>query len=384
MTAKNILLLTASIGAGHTKAAEAIAEALRALPVAYNIETLDWSDKNVSFANYFTKNLYLNMLALVPNLYDVFYKLSASTAGNRMAQNLNEGLMRTVMERLTEQYKPHAVICTHPFPAGAAAAVKRHGGKFLLATVATDYTLHKMWVNHETDLFFVATEAMRRELLADGFAPTDVASCGIPIRRTFAKNAPNTENASQNLDPAAQKKAARQLLVVADNEPMILLMGGGLGLGGIENTVRALNERSEHFVIFVLAGKNEKLRRRLSNYAYAKCNPPKVIGFTENTATYMQAADLIVTKPGALTLSESFALGLPQILHEPIPGPETQNARYAVENGAALWATDNIGDLISNLLHDRAKLQQMQQAARKLARPHAAAVIAEKIAERLA
>ncbi len=376
----NVLLLSASVGAGHTKAAEAVGESLRELSAVENIVALDWSDKNVSFANYLTKKLYLNMLAFVPNLYDFFYKVSASNFGNALAQNLNESLMLSVMERLIGRYRPDAVVCTHPFPAGAAAAAKRRGYDFVSATVVTDYTLHKMWINRETDLFFVATEDMRDELLSCGFAADKVTACGIPVRRAFAFGA-GEEPVGEGERTPQFKSAAKQALGIAANERMVLLMGGGLGLGGIESTVRQLSAAAvDGLVIFVLAGKNEKLRHRLTQYARDSRTRLEVVGFIEDTAPYMKAADLIITKPGALTLSESFALGLPQILHEPIPGPETQNAHYAVSHGAALWETKDIGETVREIFGNEAKWRAMQQAAKLLARPASAATVARKIA----
>ena len=359
------LLLTASIGAGHTKAAQAIAESLRAQNPAVQVLIVDWSSRSVSPTNWLTKKIYLNMLSIVPNLYDVFYKASADGVGGALARHTNEKLMRRTMTKLLAKYRPDAVICTHPFPAGAAAAVKRHSGTFPLITVLTDYTVHKLWIYKETDLIFTATEKMREELLSVGFPSDKTAACGIPIRRAFSEIAP--------------KKTIRQNLGIADEKKMLVMMGGGLGLGDMEHTIDTLTPIESPLEIFVLTGRNERLRKRMTAKAESSPHNLRVMGYTEDTAIYMRAADLIITKPGALTLSESFALGLPLLLHEPIPGPETGNARYAVENGAAVWAKGDIGQQVKKILFDDEKLRAMQSAALSLARPNAAAEIAARI-----
>ena len=365
MKRKSFLILTASIGSGHTKAAQAIKEALLKQQPSDIVNIVDWSDKRVSPANWLTKKLYLKMLAFVPNLYDVFYKLSANGLGGAMAQQTNERLMYRTMQRVLSEFSPDAVICTHPFPAGAAAAVKRRGGKFLSATVLTDYTLHKMWVYNETDIFFTATEQMRSELIQMGFAPNRLVASGIPIREAFM-----AQDTKENV---------RGKMGIADEEKVILLMGGGLGLGGIENTVAALERIEQQLTMFVIAGRNERLKERMLKKADTSAHTLRVLGYIKDIAPYMRAADLIITKPGALTVSESFALGLPMILHEPIPGPETQNARHAVDNGAALWAGKDIERVVGETIADASRLQAMQKAALELSRPNAAAEIAEKL-----
>ena len=367
MSDKKILILTASIGSGHIKAAEAVAEAIKALSPAALVTTVDWTDKGVSPSNYLTKKIYLNMLAFVPNLYDLFYKFSESKMGGVVAHNLNDGLMRRTVEKLFAVYEPDAVICTHPFPAGAAAAVKRRGGNFFLASVITDYTLHQMYLNRGLDMFFVPTEDVRRDLIGLGAAEENVFAGGIPVGSRFSAM-PN-------------KSEMRRRLNLATTAKVVLLMGGGLGLGGIENTVRNLENAADSLTVFVLVGKNENLLNKLQKQTSASKHRYIILGYTENVADYMRAADVIVTKPGALTLSESFVLGLPQILHEPIPGPETENARYAVAGGAAVWAKDDVCRRVTEILSSDVRRRQMEKAALSLARPNAAADIAKRILE---
>lgn len=127
------------------------------------------------------------------------------------------------------------------------------------------------------------------------------------------------------------KEAVRAELDLPDGCPAVLLMGGGLGLGGIAPTLQELESIHERLALLVVAGHNEALLAEAKRFAKTSRHLVRVWGYTEQAHRLMQAADLLITKPGALTISEAFVLGLPMLLHDPIPGPETENAVYATK-----------------------------------------------------
>jgi processive 1,2-diacylglycerol beta-glucosyltransferase len=111
------------------------------------------------------------MLDFVPNLYDVFYHVSGGSSGGTFARQMAAVAMYLPMARLLEHHKPDLLVCTHPFPEGAAALWKRfHDEKLCLAAVLTDYSLHQIWIYRHVDIFFTATEEMRKGLLNMGLA----------------------------------------------------------------------------------------------------------------------------------------------------------------------------------------------------------------------
>ncbi len=352
--------MTASVGSGHTKAAQAVKEELQKYSTA-DIVTVDFMARETSALNWSLKMLYLKMLAVVPNIYDIFYKASAGGAGGAFGQHLVGSFMYASMKKIIAEHKPDAIVCTHPFPAGAASKAKEQGAKFFLATIMTDYSLHKLWVYKGTDFYFTATEKMRDELKALGLEKNKSASCGIPITAAFA-----------------------HLVRRRETPPNILIMGGGLGLGGIKNTMHSLAKTKRNLKITVVVGKNEKLKEELKNAAQTSRHEIEVLGYTDKIAELMSSATVVVTKPGALTVSEAFAAGAPLVLHEPIPGPETDNARYASRCGAAVWdKRADVGELVEGLMDDPAKLAAMEKAARALSRPQAAKDIAAILAEKI-
>lgn len=360
MKKRTILILSASIGAGHIKAAEAIRDELAAQFPEDRIKMLDFMDRRISLFHWMLKKLYLFMLDFVPNLYDVFYHVSGGSSGGTFARQLAAVAMYLPMARLLEHHKPDLLVCTHPFPEGAAALWKRfHDEKLCLAAVLTDYSLHQIWIYRHVDIFFTATEEMRKGLLNMGFPEASVHACGIPIAFTAAGGVSKAE-------------IRRSMDIPAENR-VLLLMGGGLGLGGIEATLDELEKLGQKLTILVVAGQNRKLMSRIQARKDASRHELRVWGYTQEIPKLMRVSDMLITKPGALTISEAFSVGLPMLLHEPIPGPETENAIYAESRGAAVWVHrgDSPARILKQILETPGRLESMSQCAAECGRPEA-------------
>lgn len=352
-----ILILSASIGSGHTKAAEAIEKILNC-----EVKTIDFMSKKISLLNWLTKKFYLAALKFIPDLYDRIYKFVGTKQSGIFARLLTSCTMYFPFVRLLKKYNPDVIVCTHPFPEAAASLWKFLHAKseenFLLATVLTDYSLHEIWIYSEVDIYFVATEKMKKELAAHCRPNQEIYSSGIPIGSEFKSEEKNFSSPSFTL----------------------LIMGGGLGLGSIEETLIDLENFETPLKIFVIAGQNEKLLARLKNFKSR--HKIKIFGYVENICELMKISDLLITKPGALTMTEAFASGLPMILHAPIPGPESENAAYAIKNGAAISAEKlKISEVIKKFFENPAKLVEMKLNAKKLSKVHAADDIAKIISQ---
>ena len=369
MADKRILILTASIGSGHIKAAEAVQQEMQQLWPGARITAVDFMARQTSCLHWLMKEIYLQMLAVVPNLYDVFYKVSGGASGGSLVQRAFAIVMQPVFAALLTRYQPDLVICTHPFPEGAASWWKQqHDSNLPLVVVMTDYSLHQIWLYPKVDRYFMATEAMRQEMIAHGFAADKLLAAGIPVDR--------------RLQTLAGKDALRAEIEVPRDQPAILLMGGGLGLGGIETTLQALETLPQRLSLLVVTGRNERLLQRVRVFAASSHHLVKVWGYTEKAQMLMKASDLLITKPGALTISEAFVLGLPALLHDPIPGPETENAVYATRNGAAIWLHpgEKLAPAVAELLASGCLTAMAKQAA-ACGRPQAAGDIARAIVQ---
>ena len=364
------LILTASIGAGHIRAAEAVRDALQKKLPRADIPIIDCTERHISLFSWLQKIFYLKMLALVPNLYDIFYRLAGGKSAGHLARLAFALTLLPGVCAVLRKYRPDTVICTHPFPAGAAALGKKLAvGNYTLAIVLTDYSVHEVWLYRQADVYFTATEEMQRTFVAAGFPASCVHPVGIPV--------------SGNIITAPTQAEAKAKLHIPPHNKVVLLMGGGLGLGHMEATLAALNSLSLPLTVLAITGKNKRLQARLEKFAASVSTNValRLWGYTDQIPLLMSAADVLITKPGALTMSEAMIGGLPLILVEPIPGPEADNAKFAVSAGAAIWpkAQENLAAVVDGLLRDEQRLAALSQAARKIAKPQAAEQIASRL-----
>ena len=384
-----ILILSASIGSGHMQAAEAIAEAIigsRVKEQGASIEAsvVDFMNIEVSTLNWLLKKAYLSILGLVPDLYDRIYRLAGVRQFGSITRLIWSTLMYLPFAKLVNKLKPDVIICTHPFPEAAATLWKflhpKSDKRFKLAAVLTDYSLHEIWIYNGVDMYFVATEEMKRELEAHG--QYNVFATGIPIRKCFAgiriKGKIGARNKEQGASEALADKKLDPRPLTLDTNKTVLIMGGGLGLGAFEDTILALEDIDFKMKLIVITGKNERLQSKLKSLKTK--HELVVLGFVDNICELMQEADILISKPGGLTLSEAFAVGLPILLLPPIPGPESLNAEYAVNKGVAL-SLQSSNEIVSaiSIVNDTEKLQSMRESAKRLARPFAATDISKRL-----
>jgi processive 1,2-diacylglycerol beta-glucosyltransferase len=373
-----ILVLSASVGAGHLRAAEAVELALKqTVPNALvkNVDVLEMTNR--LFRRLYGK-FYLDLVNHAPHMLGYFYDLldQPSRSGKYRSDR-----MRLVLEKLNLgkflkflQAEPwDLAICTHFLPAEIIAHLRKQKLLTLPQTTATtDFETHRLWVNQPCERYFTATEEGSRYLQHWGVPATDTLAAGIPIHPVFS-----------------EPKDRRECLAkhgLADDRPVILQLSGGFGVGPIEKIYHTLLAVEQPIQLVTIAGRNEKLREKLSRLPKPSRHKVKVMGFTKEIDELMQAADLLVSKPGGLTTSETLARGAVMVIVNPIPGQETRNSDYLLENGAAIKA-NNLGTLgwkVDELLRDTARLQQMRANVRRIARPRAAFDVVEKSLELLA
>jgi processive 1,2-diacylglycerol beta-glucosyltransferase len=212
--------------------------------------------------------------------------------------------------------------------------------------------------------YAVAAEHSRARLLARGIPAEAIVTTGIPISAKFAT--------------APTRSEARRLLNLAQEIPVLLLLGGGFGVGPVEEAVSLLSKVQHPVQIVVVAGKNESLRSALQGIKSR--HSMTVLGFASNVHELMSAADLVLTKPGGLTSSEALAVGRPMLIFNPIPGQEAANSDFLLENGAAI-KLNRLEDLpyrIDDLLGSE-QLERMAAAAKALSKPNAAGAVCSAV-----
>lgn len=360
-----ILIVSASTGTGHLRAAEAVREALFEsdphLPVEH-VDLLATAPRSVR-ATYGAG--YEMVAARAPRLWGRIYRMTDGGAEDRArwAPLAHRFLFREFRRLLLS--RPWALcLATHFLPCQLAAG---RPGLPPFALAITDFTLHRFWVQPGVRRYFVATEALAAELR--GRVPgARVEATGIPIAPSFGA--------------VPSRGEARARLGVEPGRRLALVMGGGLGLGVEEAAHAALAGTDEDVQVVAVCARNEGARERLAALGVPE-RRLRVMGYVRGIEQWISAADVVATKPGGLTASETLALGRPLVLTRPIPGAEEGNTRALVGAGAALAGQDPaaLRAAFARLFGggEPGLLERLAEGARRLGRPHAAHTIAEAV-----
>jgi processive 1,2-diacylglycerol beta-glucosyltransferase len=365
-----LLILSASVGAGHLRAAQALELALKALePNAFvkNLDVLELTNK--TFRRLYGQ-AYLDLVDRAPHVLGYLYDLldrprSQSQRSDRLRVLVERLNLRNVLTLL--QNEPWDIIINTHFLSAEIIASLRHDEKINTPhmTVTTDYETHRLWVTKPCDHYCTATEEGAAYLEHWGVNGRDITVTGIPIHPAFSE----------------PKDRARCLLSqgLVGDRIIVLQLAGGFGVGPVENIYRALLEIGVPLEIVSVTGRNDQMKKELQKIEVPCRHRSKVIGFTGKIHELMAVADLVVSKPGGLTTSEVIASGAAMAIINPVPGQESRNSDFLLENGAAV-KINNIATLpykLSKLLKDKEHLVRLKRNSLRLGKPRAAFDVAQ-------
>jgi len=369
-----ILILSASSGAGHVRAAAAIETAMKARGSARGITHVDALQHTSHLSRHVYSRAYLDMVNSAPGVLGLLYDhFDRPGRGDRQRLAL-DAVNAWPLIRLIRQASPDYIVCTHFMPAHITAWMQRRGlVSCRQAVVVTDFDLHAMWLCKNSDHYFVALDETREYLTRLGAAAEMVTVSGIPIDPAFSTR--------------RDRQTVRRELGLEPERTTILVTTGGFGVGPTTGLVSSLLDLKHPAQILVMCGRNAELKEQIDRLVrwmpHSGRHTVRAVGYTTAMPQYMAAADLIVGKPGGLTTSEALAQGLLFVIVNPIPGQEERNADHLLEQGAAIRC-NNLPVLaykIDRLLDNPARVSSMQDAAGALARPLAAVEIAMKVEE---
>jgi len=373
MSVRKILLLSVSAGAGHVRAAEALhlcAQAEFADVETLHLDVMDYA--STTFRKVYA-DAYINLVNKHPAVWGWLYKMTGDARSdatfNKMRRSIERMNTRRLRKRIAD-FAPDAIVCTHFLPAEVLMhEIRRERLSIPVWVQVTDFDLHRMWVIPHMTGYFAANDEIGYRMRTLGMDGAGVQVVGIPIVPAFTKPLQRAECAAEiHVDP--QRRT-------------LLLMGGGAGVGHLEQVAESLLVLEHDFQLIVLAGRNVHALKLLQDMAPKFPGRLFPHGYTNQVERLMACADLVITKPGGLSTSECLAMGKPMIVHSPIPGQEERNADYLLENGAALKAIDAVGLAyrVHELLAAPQRLAQMSERARLLARPHAARDVLRTVIE---
>ena len=351
---KKVLILSASVGAGHTSAANAIEKELinqNAAEEIKNIDVLEYT--NPLFRRLYGK-AYIEMVNTMPEVLGWIYESLDKPWQNEKRRLALDRLNTQPFIKLIKKEKPDIAICTHFLPAEIISWLRAKGKiDTKQAIVVTDFDAHAMWLMHNYEHYFVALDETRVHLEKVGIRPETISVTGIPIDPVFAEN-------KDKFEMRAKHGLEKDKLT-------IIVSAGGFGVGNIELLLKALSELQTPSQIIAICGRNEKLKAKIDKLTVEKLNNERVtflpIGYTKQMDELMSASDLIVGKPGGLTTSEALANGLIFVIVNPIPGQEERNSDHLLEKGCAIKCNTlpTLSYKIDKLAGDSARLESMKR-----------------------
>ena len=353
-----VLITTVTAGAGHLAAAAALDEAWRGLRPDDVVERIDLLKFFSPLHRKIHADGYVKLVEHAPEVWGMLFKTTDNPALARRMNRLKQlfpSNSRAKFARYVKQFKPDVVLCTHYLPLemlarlktrdtgdvtatgkGAAKNSKRSAkeevgstsgtavltsgpegpsaclNRPFVVSVVTDFEAHALWMEPCVDLYCVAAEETKARLLARGAVARDIVATGIPISAKFSTK--------------PDVKKVRQTLGLRDDQPVVLVLSGGFGMGPVAEILTELDKVEQSFQTVVVTGRNEELRRELSGVD--RKHPTHVLGYASNMHELMAMADLIISKPGGLTSSEALAQGKPLLILNPIPGQEAANSDF--------------------------------------------------------
>lgn len=344
-----ILILSASTGHGHNEAAKSLKNELEA--TGYDVGIVEPLKEDGRVMDMLIDDGYNILARKLPKMYGKLYKITSHKFVNKGVITFFNMTLSSTIYQLIQQQKPDLLIITHPLLVNVVSflrASRRIDLPFI--AVVTDYMAHQFYVNKYVDAYIVGSNYTKDTLTEKGVIENKIFTYGIPIRKEFRK----PRNVSR------------------DKMFTILLMGGGMGISYIKKCLRTILDNEHSFSIFVVCGNNHKLKRELEEKYADEINGNKVqiYGFTSHIAELMDQSDVIVTKPGGLTVTEAINKNIPIIIPFFIPGQEEENTEILLKAGVAISVRhpSELNEVLSRFCEKPYLLEEMRIKAQELSK----------------
>lgn len=357
---KSALIFTASFGHGHVQAARALKAECEKNDV--HTAVIDLLYELPPQLRKFLTFSYYQLLIYAPSIWRKLYEQK----GAREVQFLHKILSYFMQGRLNQciqEHDPDFIISTHPFVTIMLASVKQKMTEPIpLYAVMTDFKFHPFFLHSKIDHYFTADPDFQVESQALGINVGNMTYSGIPAQRFDATHEPIVE-------------------LIAHHEPMILIAGGGQGLMHYKTLIQALNQLQQKVTIVCMIGRKLKLEASINRLKRNSKHRLLVVPFTDHFSSYLQAASVIITKAGGLTLTEGLLCEKPMLIFKPLPGHEEDNAKFFLEAGVCEWTDQakKVPELIERLLKTQSHGSPRNKAIHALKKPAAAETIIKTI-----
>lgn len=371
-----VLILSCNTGGGHNAAGGALARCLR--DRGHGVDQVDFLALAGEKVSQLVCGAYIEMAKHLPGLFGLTYGLGRAVSTAEQFLKLHSPVYAAcaqvvpALEAYLAEHPCGAVVSPHMFPAMALTEMKRRGLPLpLTAAVATDYTCIPFFQEADCDYVLLPSPMCVDEFTRRGFPPDKLVPLGIPVAEEFRQKTGKAES--------------RRLLGLKEDCPWVLVMGGSMGAGQIAQLTRGLLYVMRPEVrLAVVCGSNERLLRRMER-TYGDNPRVRVVGFTSQVARYMEASDLLYTKPGGITSTEGAVMGVPMVHMRPIPGCETRNRELFTREGMSVSARSVLALAVKGrrLLASPERQEDMRRAQHRQVAQDAAGQIADFLEKRV-
>lgn len=359
-----ILIFSASTGGGHKRAAAALEDTIHRLNPDAQVTVVDGLKAIGKFYDKTTVQGYYFLVKKTPKFYGGLYKITdRKNLMYKAVMKLNASMAGKLLEEI-EKHQPDVIIMCHPFITAMISKLKSRGEIQNVKVIAliTDYDAHRTYIAPNIDAYVLAEPQMAPKLIEEyGVDESIIFPLGIPTFEKFSVPGAKEEICRrEGLDP---------------NRQTVLLMAGSFGVTGVLSFYEQLAQIDDKLQMIVITGNNEKLYEKLQEAIEEQhaADRTKLLFFVDNVEDYMHVSDLIVTKPGGLTITESLACHLPMAIYNAFPGQEQYNVNFLLKHKVAISVDKKDGaEEISKLLRSPERLNEMRENCKVLARPNAA------------
>ncbi|SKA76242.1 Monogalactosyldiacylglycerol synthase [Caloramator quimbayensis] len=365
-----VLALSVSAGTGHFKAAKAIKNYFEKNYTDVEMEIIDTLRYINPVINKIVVGSYLQSIKITPKIYEKLYEHADKDDTISSFSEMANHLLSIKIKSLVEDINPDVILCTHPFPLEMISILKRKGKISIPAIgILTDYAVHSFWFYDYIDAYIIPNEDFIDEAAEKGADINSLYPLGIPVE-------------SQFLMPV-EKAAIKNQLGLYEGKPTILLMGGSLGIGNIKKIYEALSLSDLDIQLIVCTGRNHRLKEKIEEIYEKAQKKSLILSYTENMNAIMSVSDILITKPGGLTIAEALVKGLPIIINSPIPGHEEKNANYLLNCGiaATFKKSSDAVNVVRQLIKNTSRLEQMKSIALEKSKPNSTKDICRLIIE---
>ena len=349
----NILILSASTGGGHMRASKAIEGYMTQQNKDINVKIVDSLLYISPILNKTVTGGYVYLATKTPRLYGKLYDLT--NKDHKLANFVTRvnNIFANKLLPLIDDFKPDVIITTHPFPTEMMSRLKsKREINIPLICIMTDYAPHKAWINEKVDAYIVANDDMVGKMVSEGVDSKCIYPYGIPVDEVFFEE--------------KEKQLVLEELGLDRNLPTILMMAGSFGVNNVFDVYKNIVDIELDFQIILVTGRNQKLYNHFEDVIGESTKKTKLIYFTNEINKFMQASDIIITKPGGLTVTEALACNIPMAVFDAIPGQEEENAEFLIKHNMAVRIKDgdSCRNAIVELLKDGNKLENMKEACK--------------------